>query len=48
MGISDPAHPSPLASRLTGGTAAVDAVAFSPGGHTLASGDDDGTSRLWD
>ena len=23
-------------------------VAFSPGGHTLASGDTDGTARLWD
>ena len=32
----------------TGGTAAVDSVAFSPGGHTLASGSNDGTIQLWD
>jgi WD40 repeat protein len=32
---------------LTDGTAAVDPVAFSPGGHTLASGSADDAIRLW-
>ena len=45
---ADPAGPRQLGQSLTGGTAAgVDSVAFSPGGQTLASGNDDGTIRLW-
>ena len=36
------------AASSTGSTAVVDSVAFSPAGPTLASGDYDGTIRLWD
>ena len=39
---------TPLSSPLAAGAAGVNSVAFSPGGHTLASGDSDGTVRLWD
>ena len=33
---------------MTGGIASVYSLAFSPDGHTLASGDYGGTIRLWD
>ena len=38
----------PLSSPLATGAGAVNSVAFSSGGHTLASGSDDGTVALWD
>ncbi|MFJ3310891.1 trypsin-like peptidase domain-containing protein [Streptomyces sp. NPDC086549] len=38
----------PLQHRLTGHTGPVRSVAFSPDGHTLASGSYDGTVGLWD
>ena len=39
---------TPLSSPLATGAGPVNSVAFSPGGHTLASGNLDGTIRLWD
>lgn len=39
---------TPLGKPLTGHTATLQAVRFSPDGHTLASLDRRGTLRLWD
>ena len=53
--VADPAHASPLGQPLPvgigeqmGGADGVLSVAFSPGGHTLASGDNSGQIQLWD
>ena len=43
----DPLVPPPLGPALTGSTGAVYSLAFSPDGHTLASGSIDGAIRLW-
>ena len=39
---------TPLSSPVATGAGAVNSVAFRPDGHTLVSGSDDGTIRLWD
>ncbi len=53
--VTNPAHPRPIGQPLPSGPpsgpagpAVVLSAAFSPDGHTLASGDSDGTIQLWD
>ena len=52
--VADPAHPRSLGQPLPSGPgsgvgpAAIDSVAFSPGGHMLAYSDNGGTVQLWD
>ncbi|MDH6604552.1 WD40 repeat protein/energy-coupling factor transporter ATP-binding protein EcfA2 [Streptomyces sp. SAI-208] len=47
--VADPTHPAPRPQPLQAGDAAdITAVAFSPGGRTLAVGRSDGTIALWD
>ena len=46
--VADPAHPQPLGRLLASSHGdSVEAVAFSPDGHTLACGNLDGTVQLW-
>ncbi len=45
--VIDPAHPTPVGSPQTGHTSAVNAVAYTPDGHTLATGSYDRMVRLW-
>jgi WD40 repeat protein/transcriptional regulator with XRE-family HTH domain len=45
--VADPAHSRPLGQPLTAGNAPAGSLAFSPGGHTLASLDGSGTVWLW-
>lgn len=45
--VSDPHHPSPVGSVLTGATPYVEQMSFDPTGRLLAAGDDGGRIHLW-
>lgn len=45
--ISDPDHPVVAPVPLTGPTALIESLAFSPHGDRLAAASDDGTIRIW-
>ena len=46
--VANPAHPRPIGPGLSSSTTNINRVAFSPDGHTLASGNADGTIQLLD
>jgi WD40 repeat protein len=46
--VTDPARPEPTPVQLTGFTAAVEAVNFSPNGRILVASGNDHSTRLWD
>ena len=46
--VANPAHPRPIGPGLSSSTTSINRVAFSPDGHTLASGNADGTIQLLD
>jgi WD40 repeat protein len=44
--VTAPARPRAVGQPLTG-SSAVNSAAFSPDGHRLATGSNDGTTRIW-
>jgi WD40 repeat protein len=46
--LTDPTRPRRLGEPLTGHTGPVNALAFTPDGHTLATASSDRTVLLWD
>ncbi|MFE5021772.1 hypothetical protein ACFRAO_00195 [Streptomyces sp. NPDC056656] len=45
--VQNPTRPKPLSTLHGAHTSLVNSLAFSPDGHTLATGSDDDTVRLW-